>query len=281
MNRTKIEWVENPDGSQGWTWNPITGCTNHTDGRCKGGGFPCWAYKLANRRLKKRYLANENIAPSPVVHSPELHEQDVGEQLQDPFYPRFWPERLSEPLATMRATKKGWEYWASTPKGIFVCDMGDLFGPWIPWQWQAEIFQVFADCPDHRFYLLTKQPQELPRFSPFPENCYVGVTATGHHQFIEALRGLKAIEAKVRFLSIEPFLEPILVPGMSIMGEIVDWLIIGGQTNPTVLPELEWVGELLFSADRAGIPVFEKDNLAALIPASERPLRQEFPNLTS
>lgn len=48
MNETNIEWVKNPDGSQGYTWNPITGCLNHDNGLCKGGGFPCYAYKLAN-----------------------------------------------------------------------------------------------------------------------------------------------------------------------------------------------------------------------------------------
>ncbi len=33
MNRTKIEWVRNPDGSQGFTWNPIIGCS-HGCGYC-------------------------------------------------------------------------------------------------------------------------------------------------------------------------------------------------------------------------------------------------------
>ena len=51
MNRTTIEWVKNPDGTQGYTWNPITGCLN---------GCPyCYARKLANGRLKQRYLANK------------------------------------------------------------------------------------------------------------------------------------------------------------------------------------------------------------------------------
>lgn len=61
MQKTNIEWVLNPDGTQGYTWNPITGCLNHTDG-CKGGNFPCYAYKIANGRAKQRYLANKNTA---------------------------------------------------------------------------------------------------------------------------------------------------------------------------------------------------------------------------
>ena len=50
MQKTKIEWVKSPNGKQGYTWNPITGCLN---------GCPyCYARKLANGRLKSRYLAN-------------------------------------------------------------------------------------------------------------------------------------------------------------------------------------------------------------------------------
>jgi len=28
MQKTKIEWVRNPDGTQGYTWNPLVGCKN-------------------------------------------------------------------------------------------------------------------------------------------------------------------------------------------------------------------------------------------------------------
>ncbi|KKK91159.1 hypothetical protein LCGC14_2715740, partial [marine sediment metagenome] len=54
MNKTKIEWVKNPDGTQGYTWNPITGCLNGCD--------YCYARRLANTRLKERYLANPKVA---------------------------------------------------------------------------------------------------------------------------------------------------------------------------------------------------------------------------
>jgi len=45
MNRTQIEWVKNQDGTPGYTCNSKTGCRNHVDGMCKGGGFPCYAYR--------------------------------------------------------------------------------------------------------------------------------------------------------------------------------------------------------------------------------------------
>ena len=39
-------------------------------------------------------------------------------------------------------------------------------------------------------------------------------------------------------------------------------------------PKIEWIKEIVDAADKAGIPVFEKNNLSALL---NRPLRQEFP----
>ena len=111
MNRTQIEWVKNPDGTQGYTWNPITGCLNHINGMCKGGNFPCYAYKLAKGRLRKRYL--DNINTPDIYQSFEYNQNSV-----DPFYPRLWMNRLANYSLT--------NSWYDS-KGIFVCDMSDLF----------------------------------------------------------------------------------------------------------------------------------------------------------
>jgi len=150
---TKIPWVKNPNGSQGITLNPITGCLNHVDGKCKGGGFPCYAYRLAHGRLRTRYLANTNIAPVVIPYSERQYDgwekqKIIGRALSDPFYPRFWPERLDEIPITGHGK----------PKGIFVCDMSDLFGIGIPEQWTREVLEQCKEFSSHRFYLLTKQP---------------------------------------------------------------------------------------------------------------------------
>ena len=237
MNKTKIEWTD-------YTWNPITGCLNHTNGLCKGGGFPCYAYKLAHGRLKERYLANGNYAPMTVA------------SIDDPFYPRIWPERLYEP------------WYHKKPSKIFVCDMGELFGDWIPDAWTREVLAIVRQCSQHTFQLLTKQPQNLAKWSPFPSNCWVGVTATNTKMFVDALDSFNHVEAKVKFVSIEPLLEWHI--GGFLLTEILtaqqlDWLIIGAQTKPYKPPKIEWVQEIVEAADKAGIPVFLKDNLGPLI----------------
>jgi len=78
----------------------------------------------------------------------------------------------------------------------------------------------------------------------------------------------------------------------------INWLIIGSQTKPYKPPKIEWVQEIVDAADKAGIPVFLKENLAPLIVSQNASsverlgivmrhedetildlgLRQEFPN---
>jgi len=288
MNKTQIEWARNPDGSQGYTWNPITGCLNHDNGLCKGGGFPCYAYKLANGRLKQRYLQmpksiydnvgitirNEGKLPKDYIFEP------------DPFAPRLWGHRLED-----RAIWQKIDGMAK-PKGIFVCDMGELFGEWVPIQWQLEVFEVMRKCVQHRFYLLTKQPQNLIKFSPFPENCWIGVTATDGKMAYKAATHLRRIEAKVKFISFEPLLNRVFeyVGDKEYLLKHINWLIVGQQTpiSKKTEPKIEWVREIVEAADRAGIPVFLKNNLKPLIGenlghtfpgfAYNEHLRQEMPN---
>lgn len=272
MNKTKIKWVKNPDGSQGYTWNPITGCLNHDNGLCKGGGFPCYAYRLANGRLKQRYLANKDVAPGAKggVSTLTIGNRTAIERegdYADPFYPRFWEERLRE-LQPIRGLVCELVYPPTTQKGIFVCDMGDLFGIGVPKAWTEAVLRIIKKWPAHRFYLLTKQPQNLLRWSPFPDNCYVGVTATNTQAFVEACNHLVHVKAKVIYLSVEPLLEWHIAPDVllrDLRAQQINWLIIGGQTNPERLPKIEWLRQIVEAADKAGIRVFLKDNLKPLL----------------
>ena len=259
MNRTSIEWVKNPDGTQGYTWNPITGCLNNCP--------YCYARKLANGRLRPRYLANDNVAPIyPNIEGTRIKARDL-----DPFYPRFWPERSDD----------AFNYHCGKPKGIFVCDMSDLFGIGIPEEWTLNVMHVIEHRDQDRFYLLTKQPQNLIKFSPFPDNCWVGVTATDTSILYRALFYLADIKAKVRYISIEPFLnwslEGYSPNGLAASLKVaVDWVIIGAQTKPYKPPKIEWVQEIVAACDKAGIPVFLKDNLSPIFAKNDCKLFAEY-----
>jgi len=271
MNKTKIEWVKNPDGTPGYTWNPITGCLNGCD--------YCYARKLANTRLRERYLANTNVAPVTKQEGRQTFRMGFGlkngyrlvsieEAKADPFYPRFWEDRLYEPVNKMRRWGRQTRVLhQQSPKGIFVCDMSDLFGIGIPEEWTRRVLDRFQYAPQHRFYLLTKQPQNLTKFSPFPDNCWVGVSATNWLQFSDALGHLATIGAKIKYLSFEPLLEEIKLDMLQKMlfPRVVNWVIIGAQTKPYKPPKIEWVREIVEACDKAGAKVFLKDSLKPLL----------------
>ena len=54
----------------------------------------------------------------------------------------------------------------------------------------------------------------------------------------------------------------------------ISWVIIGSQTKPYRPPKVEWVRKIVEAADKAGVAVFEKNNLKPLL---QRELRQEMP----
>ena len=277
MQKTAIEWAKNPDGTQGYTWNVITGCLGP-----KGDGVHCpycYARRLANTRLKDRYLANKNWdtrTPANYKGYPNL----------DPFYPRFWSDRCNRSDILT----------GGKPKGIFVCDMSDLFGIGIPEDWTHRVLDRCKDMNQHRFYLLTKQPQRLSEFE-IPDNCWVGVTATDILSYYKAKDSLDIIGAKIKYISFEPLLGDIGNPGKEFLTGI-DWVIIGALTGSyqylievahkypnltltktkgakwTLQPKIEWAREIVEAADKAGVPVFQKDNLKPLLGNN---LRQKMP----
>jgi len=295
MNITQIEWVRNPDGSQGYTLNSKTGCDNHTpEGLCLGGLFPCYAFKLAHGRLQQRYVGNRNIALEPNIDPNYISDNNVC--WHDPFYPRWWPERLKDikPIPSYAGRFNSEARNAlieGKRKGIFLDDMSDWMGDYWPREYTEAELQMMRDNPWHRIYTLTKQPQNLLQFSPFPENCWVGVTATNDHFFMLALDSLNRIEAKVKYISCEPLLHwnwDSRIERLPIAFKGINWLIIGACTGTprdmvqlqekypdlqllihgrkcTAQPRIEWIREIVEAADKAGIKVFLKDNLRPLL----------------
>ena len=230
IQKTNIEWARNPDGTPGFTSNPFTGCRN---------GCPyCYARREAYGRCKQA-----DMAGIPVSHS------QGREDREDPFAPRYHPDRLLE----IEKRKK--------PAGIFLCNRSDLFGDYWPQIWQDRIFKMIRACPQHRFYLLTKQAARLVAFSPFPDNCYVGVTATDYLKYVDACNYLSQVEAKVKYLSIEPLLSWDKAVAYFFESGGINQVIIGAQSRPTILPKWAWVREIIEAADKAGVPIFLKDNL--------------------
>ncbi len=248
-----------------YAWNFASGCGNNIDGKCKAGDFNCWAYPIT-QRFSNRYPNGFN----PTIHTEALlsplylkkPSRILCAFMGDLFWdcPEFDPERVID---------------VRIPSSGFI-DHNTLKG-WI--------FDAINTCPQHTFLFLTKQPQNLIKFSPFPDNCEVGVTATNPLMFYNALDNLRHIEASIKYLSIEPLLEEIKIPD-AVCLSIVNQVIIGSQTKPYKPPKIEWVSEIVPACDKAGIPVFLKENLKPLLTKyrnysvffqDETRLRQEMP----
>ena len=183
----------------------------------------------------------------------------------------YWPEAVMETS------------FLKKPSRIFVGSTMELFGPWVKDWMMKEILDLCAERATfgHTFIFLTKQPQNLIKWSPFPENCWVGVSATNAEMFITAGYALEEIQAKVKFISAEPLLEwPCPSHQSGFIGTMlnrwgINWVIIGQQTpvKLATMPKIGWVEEIVSAADKVKIPVFLKDNLKPLIKLE----RQEFP----
>ncbi len=178
---------------------------------------------------------------------------------------------------------------------VFVGSTIDLFYPGLE-KYLNVVLHSCASFSHLTSIFLTKQPQNLAKWSPFPENCWVGTTLTGMEQdFYQRVKRLQEIQASVKFISFEPLLTCIGLPNRwptdFLFADGVNWIIIGGLTpySPKTAPRVAWIKEIIEAADKAGAAVFEKNNLNWLKYSAEGSapfyrkekgtwvLRQEYP----
>jgi|SRR3990167_1175044 len=169
------------------------------------------------------------------------------------------------------------------PAKIFVGSTMELFGDWVEeWMWK-EIWTYINSYPQHTFIFLTKRPENLIKWSPFPNNVWVGVSAPNASDAVKANKYMAKVDASVKFLSIEPMHDWNLFPDTlrSIFRDY-QWLIIGQQTpmKASTSPKLGQIQDILVAADNPlRIPVFMKNNLKPLLVGrwAGWKLRQESP----
>lgn len=240
---TKIEWVRNPDGTQGETWNPIIGCSPVSDG-CKH----CYASRIANKKIMRKYF-------------PGLTDgaQWNGKTL-------FRPERLEQPF-----------HWRK-PRGIFVCSMSDLFHESVAYEQVLSIFGVMAKTLHHKYYILTKRPKiALDRYRymcfesaaygctifknsgwPLP-NVTLGVSVEDQKTYEQRWDICYNVPASKHFISYEPAIGPINERDLLSIFHCPDWVIMGSETGPGARPmDLDWARSVRDQCNESGIPFFFK-----------------------
>lgn len=260
MNRSKIEYVDH-------TLNPITGCRHDCE--------YCYARRMVARfagdvRLNKMAKKDYTLAPAAdggedlyVLDAPMLNE--TGSPLVYPF--GFAPTLHRYRLDTLAKLKMG--------NNVFVGAMSDVFGAWVPDEWIWEVFNACRRHPIHNYLFLTKNPERYERIDsagalPADRNMWYGSTLTRPEDrcFLS--------NAHNTFWSIEPIHAPFRLWERDEFS--TDWIIIGAETGNRknkVVPQKEWIEDIVNRCDELGIPVFMKDSLIPIV--GEGGMRREFP----
>ncbi len=95
-----------------------------------------------------------------------------------------WSRRLVETRLkriyrdfTPRLIEKRFRYRPKAGSLVFVCDMGDLFGDWVPREWITRVINFTKSFPETTFLFLTKNPARYIEFiDEFPSNVILGTT---------------------------------------------------------------------------------------------------------
>ncbi len=200
------------------TWNPTVGCSKISAG-CKH----CYAEAMAKRLKAMGTPGYEN-----------------GFQLT------LLPNRLSEPINRKK------------PAVYFVNSMSDLFHKKVSDTYIEQVFDVIERCPQHTFQILTKRAERLASyFRPrtVPSNAWIGVTVEDKLSGLARIDCLRKVEARIRFLSIEPLLEDL--GKLNLDG--IHWVIVGGESGPKARPmKVEWVENIRQQCEAQKVQFFFK-----------------------
>jgi len=199
------------------TWNPTTGCTKVSPGCAH-----CYAERMAYRL------------------------QAMGQ----PRYERAFELTLQDDIVELPLRWK-------TPRIIFVNSMSDLFHSGVPDEFIRRCFSVMRKASQHKFQVLTKRPErvvELRSELEWSDNIWMG-TSVENSQYVERVRILKKVPARIRFLSIEPLLGAI--PRLPLKG--IHWVIVGGESGPGARPmDPSWARKIRDQCLAAKVPFFFK-----------------------
>jgi len=154
---------------------------------------------------------------------------------------------------------------------VFVVDMGDLFGSWIPAEWIEAVIQRVWQSPDTDFLFLTKNPWRYHQFT-FPPNAILGATIETNRNYnlttadppTARYRALLRHKHPRKFVSIEPIQAFDLTIFHKMLSDIAPELIeIGADNYGFNLPEPTGpvVSELIKQSRRSCPKVVEKDGL--------------------
>ena len=230
--KSKIEYIK---AVNGFNWGIITGCNNIQLGICKI--KDCWAQRIALKYKRS-------------------------------FEPTFHSSKRFDPIHHKKSAL------------IWVCLTGEIFSDisneHSSTQCVSTILRTISECPQHTFFFLTKRPEFYQKFT-FPKNCWLGTTVN-YNNDIHRIVELKKNHSNYLWISFEPLYDNMeglkTISTDLIDGALsdIDWIIIGGQTNPSVFVNPEGVANIVAQCSQDA-QIFMKDNSYI----NRKPTRKDLP----
>lgn len=157
------------------------------------------------------------------------------------------PDRLIDP--------RHWE----PGSWVFVCPVSDLFHDDVPEGFVLDALEVMREAPQFTFGLLTKRADRMARILgkvKVPNNVMCGVSVENQDQ-VQRLDALRAVDAQVRWASVEPMLGPVDL--RQHLGEVVSWVTFGPEIGLHHRAfDSAWATDLIDQCRCTAVPVFCK-----------------------
>lgn len=168
---------------------------------------------------------------------------------------------------------------------VFCASLADVFDNEVDPQWRIDLFELIKATPNLDWLLLTKRIDNVSRMvelTGLPKNVWLGATICDQEEADRDIPKLIAINAKVRFLSMEPLLGPVSLRWMNAFPENapntalnphnpegvtnhldglrrLDWIIVGGESGPHARPmHPHWAQTIRDQCAAAGVPFLFK-----------------------
>lgn len=313
--QTNIEWCDH-------SFNPWTGCAKVSPG-CDHCYAEAWS-KRAGTKVGKWGGTEPRVRTTP----------------QNWSKPRAWnSQRYWQCACGWRGTEKGMRHlddgfgaWAACPAcgqghfkttraRVFCASLADVFDNQVPASWRADLFALIASTPNIDWLILTKrignaramlaeaaatvefhssQVKPWTTDSPWP-NVWIGATVVNQAEADRDIPKLLGVPARVRFLSIEPLLNRVILrpcwlhagcgfgndedpassncfsrgtsggPHCAWPSAQLNWIIAGGESGPGARPmHPDWATSLRDQCSAAGVPFLFKQ-WGAWKPISQMP----------
>jgi protein gp37 len=231
MTKSDIEWTER-------TLNLWVGCTIVSAG-CTNCYAMKWAARLEAAGQHKQYAGTTKGSNAGAVWTGLVNVAPESR----------WQEAPRQHKPTL----------------FFVNSMSDFFHPAEHLEEpRKRAIQMFRATQRHDYQILTKRPElvaeQLQRIDEtLPGNVWLG-TSVENQRVVDRVDHLRRVEARIRFLSVEPLIGPI--DELDLAG--IHWVIIGDESGPGARrTDLRWTRRVRDICVEQGVALFYKQAIVA------------------